>query len=175
MLQRARVGERVSATTHVEVVLLSRHGRVEFATPRARRWLTAYFGESNTARLPRTLADWVRPHAAIRAGMPAVREPLMVTRDGGCLEVRLCEGSQQVLLVCERRRSVTPQSLESVGLSPREAQVLAWVAEGKTNSEISIILGIRPRTAAKHLERIFRKLGVETRTAAAAAVLTRSP
>jgi DNA-binding CsgD family transcriptional regulator len=115
----------------------------------------------------------VRPHAAIRAGVPAVREPLMVTRDGGCLEVRLCEGSQRVLLVCERRRSVTPESLEGVGLSPREAQVLAWVVEGKTNSEISIILGMRPRTVAKHLERIFRKLGVETRTAAAAAVLTR--
>jgi hypothetical protein len=48
--------------------------------------------------------------------------------------------------------------------------VLTWVAEGKTNGEIGIILEMRPRTVAKHLERIFRKLGVETRTAAASAV-----
>ena len=46
----------------------------------------------------------------------------------------------------------------------------AWVAEGKTNGEIGIIVGARPRTVAKHLERIFRKLGVETRTAAASAL-----
>ena len=64
--------------------------------------------------------------------------------------------------------------LAALGLSPREAQVLAWVAEGKTNGEIGIILGARPRTVAKHLERIFRKLGVETRTAAAASALSLS-
>jgi DNA-binding CsgD family transcriptional regulator len=69
---------------------------------------------------------------------------------------------------------VPAKALEVLGLSPRETQVLAWVAEGKTNGEIGIILGARPRTVAKHLERIFRKLGVETRTAAAASVLQRS-
>jgi DNA-binding CsgD family transcriptional regulator len=45
---------------------------------------------------------------------------------------------------------------------------LTWVALGKTNTDIGVILGARPRTVAKHLERIFLKLGVETRTAAAA-------
>jgi DNA-binding CsgD family transcriptional regulator len=58
-------------------------------------------------------------------------------------------------------------SLESLGLTRREAEVLAWVREGKANAEIGTILGARPRTVAKHLERIFLKLGVETRTAAA--------
>ena len=43
---------------------------------------------------------------------------------------------------------------------------------GKTNGEIGVILGARARTVGKHLERIFRKLGVETRTAAAAAALS---
>ncbi len=51
------------------------------------------------------------------------------------------------------------------------AEVLAWVAEGKTNVEIGTVLGARPRTVAKHLERIYQKLGVENRTAAAAFAL----
>ena len=52
-------------------------------------------------------------------------------------------------------------------LSAREADVLSWVAEAKTNKEIALILGISSRTVQKHLESIFSKLGVETRTAAA--------
>jgi len=52
-------------------------------------------------------------------------------------------------------------------LTYRERQVLAWVAEGKTNAEIGQILNTRMRTVAKHLEHIFEKLGVERRTAAA--------
>lgn len=52
-------------------------------------------------------------------------------------------------------------------LTPRERQVLHWIVEGKTNQEIGIILGISWRTVRLHCERIFRKLNVETRTAAA--------
>lgn len=52
-------------------------------------------------------------------------------------------------------------------MTRRQAEVLHWVAEGKTNTEISIVLGISPRTVQKHLEQIFQLLGVETRTAAA--------
>ncbi len=62
--------------------------------------------------------------------------------------------------------------LERLGLTPREAEVLAWVAEGKSNGVIGVILGISPRTVQKHLERTFTKLGVETRTAAAAQALS---
>jgi DNA-binding CsgD family transcriptional regulator len=53
-------------------------------------------------------------------------------------------------------------------LTVRERQVLEWVAAGKTNRDIAAILGAKPRTIEKHLERIYQKLGVETRTAAAA-------
>src|SRR3989454_10906446 len=52
-------------------------------------------------------------------------------------------------------------------LTAREREVLEWVAAGKTNRDIAAILGARPRTIEKHLERIYDKLGVETRTAAA--------
>ena len=60
--------------------------------------------------------------------------------------------------------SATP--LESLGLTPREAEVLLWVAQGKTNPEIGTILDLSPGTVRKHLEHIFQKLGVENRTGA---------
>jgi DNA-binding CsgD family transcriptional regulator len=51
-------------------------------------------------------------------------------------------------------------------LTSREREVLDWVAAGKTNRDVAAILGASPRTVEKHLERIYEKLGVETRTAA---------
>lgn len=59
----------------------------------------------------------------------------------------------------------------SLHVTQREAQVLVWIAHGKTNREIAQILELSPRTVNKHLEQIFRKLGVENRTAAAAMVI----
>jgi DNA-binding CsgD family transcriptional regulator len=56
--------------------------------------------------------------------------------------------------------------LLSVGLTPRVAEVLLWVAQGKTNADIATILGISESTVKKHLLEIFEKLGVETRSAA---------
>ena len=52
-------------------------------------------------------------------------------------------------------------------LTAREAEVLYWVVKGKTNRDIGDILGSSPATVKKHLERVYEKLGVETRTAAA--------
>ena len=51
-------------------------------------------------------------------------------------------------------------------LTPRENEVLHWLARGKTDAEIAALLGLSPRTVQKHLEHIYVKLGVETRTAA---------
>jgi DNA-binding CsgD family transcriptional regulator len=59
-------------------------------------------------------------------------------------------------------------------LTPREREVLDWVAAGKTNRDIAAILCASPRTVEKHLERIYEKLGVETRTAAVMRVRTAS-
>ena len=53
-------------------------------------------------------------------------------------------------------------------LSAREADVLIWIARGKSNRDVSDILGISPRTVNKHLEQIFTKLGVENRASATA-------
>jgi DNA-binding CsgD family transcriptional regulator len=51
-------------------------------------------------------------------------------------------------------------------LTQKEAEVLLWVAQGKSNGEVGLILGITEATAKKHLENIFAKLGVEKRGAA---------
>jgi DNA-binding CsgD family transcriptional regulator len=59
----------------------------------------------------------------------------------------------------------------ALGLTQREAEVLLWVIKGKTNRDIGIILGVSPRTVNKHLEHVYIKLGVETRTAAANKVM----
>ena len=61
----------------------------------------------------------------------------------------------------------TPGSLSTLGLSEREAEVLYWVAAGKTSPVISKILGIRHDTVRAHLKKIFAKLGVENRLSAA--------
>jgi DNA-binding CsgD family transcriptional regulator len=56
-------------------------------------------------------------------------------------------------------------------LTQREAEVMSWIAKGKTNREIGQILSLSPRTVNKHLEQIFRKLAVDNRTSAAALAL----
>lgn len=56
-------------------------------------------------------------------------------------------------------------------ITPRESDVFVWLAKGKTNREIAQILSMSPRTVNKHLEQLFRKLGVENRTAAATMAL----
>ena len=68
----------------------------------------------------------------------------------------------------ESPAKIKPQSPAPCSLSSREAQVLQWVSQGKTNKEIGVILEVSPRTVQKHLEHIYQKMGVESRTGAAA-------
>jgi DNA-binding NarL/FixJ family response regulator len=90
----------------------------------------------------------------------------------GMLPAALKAGDDLVTLVLEERdASVGPTALRRLGVSPREAEVLYWIAEGKGNAEIAIILGTSLRTVEKHVERIFDKLGVDSRVAAAVAAL----
>ncbi len=63
---------------------------------------------------------------------------------------------------------LTAERLSAIGLTPREAEVMHWIAQGKSNSDIAIILNSSPRTVAKHIEHIFVKLNVESRTASVA-------
>jgi DNA-binding NarL/FixJ family response regulator len=69
-----------------------------------------------------------------------------------------------VMLVLEEEHAPPgPAALLPLGFTPRQAEVVYWVAQGKTNPEIAIILGASPRTIDKHMERILERLGVENR------------
>lgn len=60
----------------------------------------------------------------------------------------------------------SPGPLLALGLTPRAAETLLWLAQGKTNPDIATILGITESTVKKYVQEIFEKLGVETRGAA---------
>lgn len=75
--------------------------------------------------------------------------------------------SSRLIYVDEKAPPPSPGMLHVLGLTPREAEILFWVAQGKTSPEIAIIVGSAPATVKKHVENITAKLGVETRLAAA--------
>jgi DNA-binding NarL/FixJ family response regulator len=77
---------------------------------------------------------------------------------------RLQRSSQQRGAFVPRFDNAAP--LEKLGISPREAEVLLWMAQGKANSDIAVICDISLGTVKKHANRIFEKLGVEGRTSA---------
>jgi ATP/maltotriose-dependent transcriptional regulator MalT len=71
-----------------------------------------------------------------------------------------------LLLEEQQLMSFSAVMLELLGLSRREAEVLFWIAQGKSNKAIAQALDMSSTTAKKHLENIDQKLGVQTRTAA---------
>jgi len=77
---------------------------------------------------------------------------------------------RQFLLTARHRQ---PAPHRANALTPREREVIAYIAEGRTNGEVGRLLGISAETVRKHLENAYEKLGVHTRTAAVAAVYGR--
>lgn len=84
-----------------------------------------------------------------------------------------CQKDHEYILLFEQNSSEwnLDTMKKSLGLTIRETEILMWVSRGKTNKEMGIILGSSPRTINKHLEHIFEKLGVTTRTAAVSTAL----
>jgi len=150
------------------VIVLTRGGRVMLISTVADQLFAKYFGSRRTGGLPDPIKRWMEHHYSLLASMkPPV--PLIVNNRGEeRLVVRMLPDCDQVLLhLTEQVTTICPKALQAQGLTTREAEVLAWVARGKTNSEVATILSVRLRTVKKHMERIFQKLGVESRTAAA--------
>ncbi len=82
------------------------------------------------------------------------------------------DGGEVLLKINQNAGLSKPELFQlKLSLTLREAEVLHWIACGKTNREIGLILDISPRTVNKHLEQVFQKIGVENRTAAAAIAL----
>ena len=158
------------------VAVLSDAGALLYADKRAQALLTFQFPEWTVREpLPKHLRMWIAEVApASHHSRGSVSEPLRIEREGRKLSIRVVVTEREKILLLDEDRipAETPnrgrEILLALGMTERESEVLFWVAEGKSNPEIGIILHIASSTVKKHLEHIFDKLGVENRTCAAA-------
>ncbi|MBI5588079.1 MAG: helix-turn-helix transcriptional regulator [Deltaproteobacteria bacterium] len=154
------------------VLTLAPDRRVGYLTEGAGRVLAQYFKPLKAGgHLPEDLDRWVRKerYALESVGEPPPK-PFKKAGASKNLLVRIINGrmGEQTLLVTEEQREAGMHGrLESLDLTSREAEVLYWVAQGKSNMAVSGILGISLNTVKKHLDKVYQKLGVENRTAAA--------
>jgi CheY-like chemotaxis protein/DNA-binding CsgD family transcriptional regulator len=155
----------------IAVRLDERGARLVWQTPLARRWLPGYF-DAAPDQVPDELLAWL----AGAAGGGEVR-PLSTPRGASqlvaTLQGRTVDEDWLVVLREVSDAATVEATMRAFGLTLRESEVLYWVAKGKTNRDIGDILGSSPATVKKHLERVYEKLGVETRTAAASMAMQR--
>jgi DNA-binding CsgD family transcriptional regulator len=155
-----------------EVMLLSDVGRRSRAAHRSRFeevYRVLDVGDQLTLRL-------------VQSEQPAVtaltfnrRTRNFAERDRSVLKVLLphlqrAYANSQLVERGEDRNQVRQACEEGFGLTGREAVIASWMAQGKTNAEIAMILASATRTVEKHVERVLAKLGVENRAAAAAQI-----
>lgn len=154
-------------------------GRLIWQTPLARELLMRYYGTS-APQTPEPVLAWLRSHLAdaerqvepprlaVEMGPRRLTFRLhQQTGDGGESGDAAGRGDWLIVMREISDDAVVEAMSLSFKLTAREAEVLYWVVKGKTNRDIGDILGSSPATVKKHLERVYAKLGVETRTAAA--------
>lgn len=132
-------------------VLLRAGLQVEHVSPAARLLLARWFGVDEV--LPPPIEHWLHGESP--------RDPLRVTR-----------GDRRLVVEAPARRALvlTEEAALPAVLTKREIEVLRGLADGKSTAELAAVLWVTPATVSKHLEHIYRKLGVRSRTAALAAV-----
>lgn len=159
----ARLARDAVDVAGLGTVLLDYQGRVAWHSPQAIAWLDEAFGNHEAGR--RAASDWltIALKEGENGGGPS-RYGRLLARGLG----RGSLGESMLLLQQTSAGDLAAQRLRDIALTPRETEVLSWLAKGKTNRDIADILGMSPRTVNKHLEHIFEKLGVETRSAATA-------
>ena len=155
----------------IAVRMQARPPKLVWQTPLARRWLPDYFGTPPDV-VPEPLLQWLTAALA----QPEQR-PLSITREARqlvcTLQGRTVDDDWLVVLREVSDAAAVEAIMHTLKLTLRESEVLYWVVQGKTNRDIGDILGSSPATAKKHLERVYEKLGVETRTAAATVAMQR--
>ena len=154
------------------VLLVDARGRIAWRSPQAAHWLAACGGAPAEGLAAAAPAGTERLFAL--PGPPPQRLALRSLGPAGLgetmwlLETRDDDDGSAAAERGGEPAGAAASRLSAAALTPRETEVLSWLAKGKTNRDIGDILGVSPRTVNKHLEHVFEKLGVETRAAAAA-------
>jgi DNA-binding CsgD family transcriptional regulator len=176
IVERARMGtliailEQAGRQSGTEVVALDGRGDVLAASGAALELLRAYFPGASGAALPVEVREWLGARGPDSALAPG-RGPLTVTCERGCLTVREAPAGafDGPVLVLEEECPVRPEALLRLGLTRRQAEVLALLASGAGTTEIAAALFVSTATVRKHYEHIYERLGVHSRAAAVAA------
>ncbi|MEG3919158.1 helix-turn-helix transcriptional regulator [Microcoleus sp. T3_A4] len=157
----------------VGAIVVEIAGQVQFMTQRAEQLLNQYFLSRAPHSLPELLQHWFNQQISrltFNGDIPSSCLPLYIQQAGKQLSVRLVPdpiGEQYLLLLEEQElQGLSICGLTLLGLTQREAEVLFWIAKDKSNAQIAKILGCREGTVRKHLEHLYGKLSVQTRTAA---------
>ena len=176
--ERRQARNALDAFGYASITVRASDGRLMWQTALARDLLAQYYGATLPPgpQAPQPVVDWLRRH--LKEAEAQIEPPRLTVELGARrLTFRLHQqtGDDDWLIVM---REVSDAAIiESMSLAfkltAKEAEVLYWVVKGKINRDIGDILGASPATVKKHLERVFAKLGVETRTAAAAMALGR--
>ena len=169
--ERRQARSALDAFGYASMTVQPADGRILWQTPLARILLERY-GGTGTVHLAPAILQWLQQ--CVRS-LPQDPAPLTLEHGTGRLVLRLhpqdAQGDSAGDWMIVMREVSDQAALEvltvAFKLTPREADVLYWVIKGKTNKDIGDILGSSPMTVKKHLERVYVKLGVETRTAAA--------
>jgi DNA-binding CsgD family transcriptional regulator len=168
------LAQQQSATDQAALVALSTCGTVQWLTQKAGEILHRYFPPSKALiALPDLLQQWVNRQLSMFAQLEEVcrvARPLRLQLEGRRLAIRFsfCPEAEQLYLLLEETETepLSVESLQLLGLTKREAEVLFWVAKDKSLVEVGKLLGMSDRTAKKHLEHIYEKFGVQTRLSA---------
>ncbi|AJQ96692.1 DNA-binding response regulator [Gynuella sunshinyii] len=157
-------------STGQHLLTVTGQGQIHWATPESYALLAkAAVTESRQQNeFAGQLRRWLEhePPAGLQLSLQGIVYPLSVRIIG-----RQSNGLWLLKLLDGKRLSGAELLKKFLNLTLREAEVLYWIANGKTNRETGEILAVSPRTVNKHLEQIFPKLGVENRTSAAGVAL----
>lgn len=157
------------------LVAANRDGVTLWATPQAATLVEKFSDvDLNMAvQLPKYVTRWLNEQ--IQEQFSSASQLMLTNADNHQLLLSFIGQSgpdEYLLRVIENHfPSIHTRLIKVFGITAREAEVLTWIANGKSNTDIGVILALSPRTINKHLERIFKKLSVENRTAAAAMAL----
>ena len=168
--KRSRSARHALDSTGRWIVACDPNGLIAWSTPQASELLAKVgIRADSNSYLPLEVLAWLgEPTLHGQSGNPNC---FHYARLGNDIEFRRLSDpqSEEILLrLIDRHRGADEEQLaRAFGLTLREAEVLLWVAHGKSNKEIADILEMSPRTVNKHMEQIFNKLAVEKRTSAA--------